>query len=229
MRAVGIVPFGTGNDFALGCGIPKLPFEALKLIVESEPVPVDIGKVKDQVFLNLASFGFPAEVTTDSPSAMKAVLGGFAYVLTGLAKAVTASSKHVRLATSGIQWEGEILAAFICNGRQAGGGFQICPQALLDDGLFEVLIIPEMQTTELLSLADDFMGLTERVESDKIISFQTTWMELDTSEEIQVNLDGEPLEGKSFRFELLNRKLPFFLPPTAPLIGKEARREEGMT
>ena len=75
--ALGIVPLGTANDFATGCGIPTDDvLAALLLAAEGEPTRVDVGKANDRFFLNVASGGFGAEVTSKTPKDMKKVLGG---------------------------------------------------------------------------------------------------------------------------------------------------------
>ncbi len=66
--AVGILPYGTANDFATGCGIPKgNPLAALTLAAEGEPTPIDVGKVNERCFINVASGGFGAKVTAETP------------------------------------------------------------------------------------------------------------------------------------------------------------------
>src|SRR5712664_309460 len=66
--ALGVVPLGTANDFATGCGIQRDPENALALCMEGEALPIDVGKANDRWFLNVASVGFGAEVTaTTSP------------------------------------------------------------------------------------------------------------------------------------------------------------------
>src|SRR6266545_6997398 len=65
--ALGIVPLGTANDFAAGCGIPRDPEQALALCLEGQLVPIDVGKANEHWFLNAASVGFGAAVTATTP------------------------------------------------------------------------------------------------------------------------------------------------------------------
>src|SRR5438477_1937330 len=78
---LGVVPLGTANDFATGCGIPRDPEQALALCMEREGVPIDLGKANKRWFLNAASIGFGAEVTANTPSELKRLLGHAAYTL----------------------------------------------------------------------------------------------------------------------------------------------------
>lgn len=123
LLGVGIVPFGTANDFATECHIPENPVDALQIIAKVQAVPLDVGKVTDRVFINIASCGFPAEITAEAPSKMKQIFSKFAYFLTGLAKATSVSAKQGRLTGPDFEWQGKFLALSVCNGRQAGGGF----------------------------------------------------------------------------------------------------------
>ena len=81
--ALGIVPLGTANDFAAGCGIPRDPEEALALCIEGEAAPIDIGKANEHWFINAASVGFGAEVTATTPPELKRLLGPAAYAVMG--------------------------------------------------------------------------------------------------------------------------------------------------
>jgi YegS/Rv2252/BmrU family lipid kinase len=80
--ALGVLPLGTANDFARGCGIPLEPFEALKLATEGEPVSIDIPSANGVYFANVASGGFGAEVTVGTNPQLKKAMGGGAYALT---------------------------------------------------------------------------------------------------------------------------------------------------
>ena len=220
VKGVGVIPFGTANDFAKQAQISEDPGEALQIILDADAVPLDLGKVNEHVFINIASCGFPAEITTEASSRMKAIFSKFAYFVTGLTKATSTSAKEGHLVGPDLEWRGRILALSICNGRQAGGGFQVCPGALLDDGLFDILIVPDLPAEELLTLADDLLGLGGQWENEKLTYLRTPWLKVSTADTLQVNLDGEPIHGKSFRFEILPGKIPFFL-PSVELIQNE--------
>lgn len=213
--AVAVVPFGTANDFAAMCDIPlDDPLKALELI-ESDPVRIDIGRMNDRLFVNVASGGFGAEVTAETSPEAKQVLGGFAYFLKGLASVTNISPRHVEISAPGFTWSGAVLALSVGNGRQAGGGFQVCPNALLNDGLLDVVVVPEVARDSLLALALDLLRLGKDVNYGHIISLQAPWIHVWARDGLQVNLDGEPVYGDSFRFEVLARALPFCLPPSA--------------
>ena len=71
-----ILPLGTANDFATGCGIPSDPFAALELARQGKVQSVDAVRANDQYFLNVACGGFGAQVTAETPLVLKNFLGG---------------------------------------------------------------------------------------------------------------------------------------------------------
>lgn len=83
--SLALLPLGTANDFAHAAGIPLTPAAALALL-ECEPVAVDVGMAGERAFLNMATGGFGSNVTANTPEELKKVLGGAAYLLTGLSR-----------------------------------------------------------------------------------------------------------------------------------------------
>jgi lipid kinase YegS len=222
--AVGILPFGTANDFATGCGIPlnNVP-QAMHVIVTGQPHLVDVGQVNERFFINVASGGFGAEVSTNTPQFLKDLLGGIAYSLTGLVKAFESKTRQVDFRGHKFHWEGDVLLFAIGNGRRAGGGHLVAPKALLNDRLLDVMLVPNMGILEIPTVLEEMLRIGE-FDTEYVKSFRTPWLQIEAPEELQVNVDGEPLLARSFRFELLDRPLPMLLPEEAPLKPAARRR-----
>lgn len=218
--AVGVIPYGTANDFATGCGIPKgNTAEALQLIIEGVPIPIDVGKVNDGYFINVTSGGFGAEVTAHTPVEMKRVLGGAAYSLMGVVTAAKMSPYRARLITPDSQSEGDLLMMAVGNGRQCGGGFQVTPLAMLNDGLLDLMVVHDAEITKLGTVLNELLNLGAR--DNRYVSYdQLDKFTIETDEVMHMNLDGEPILDTTFHFETLPRCLPFILPSTAPLLQK---------
>ena len=220
---LGVLPYGTANDFAAGCRLPlDDPGGVLSLIANGPPRRVDAGTVNGRPFINVATGGYGAEVTTGTPVEMKSLLGGFAYFLTGLANVTSLVPKQTRLVAEDLEWEGRLLGLAVGNGRQAGGGFQVCPDAQLDDGLLDVLVIPDVEWHELTTLIDDLRQLGQRPDFQRIIYRRARWLEVEARDGLQVNLDGEPLAATHFRFETLPRCVQVCLPEDTPVFGRAA-------
>ncbi len=86
--ALGIMPLGTANDFATSCRIPSDPLESLRLALTGESRSIDAVQANEQFFLNVASVGFGAAVTANTPVELKNFLGGGAYTIAGLIQAL---------------------------------------------------------------------------------------------------------------------------------------------
>ncbi|MBH3427382.1 lipid kinase YegS [Pseudomonas alkylphenolica] len=210
-----LLPLGTANDFARAAGIPLDPLEALALL-EAPAQAIDLGQVGEQVFLNMATGGFGSQVTANTSEDLKKVLGAAAYLFTGLSRFSELSAASVVLQGPDFHWQGDLLALGIGNGRQAGGGHVLCPQAQVDDGLLDISILPAPQEVvgTLRSLLSDGLGL-----ENMFVRARLPWVEIKSSQGLDINLDGEPLQSDSLRFEVLASALRVHLPADSPLLS----------
>ncbi|MBU9846071.1 lipid kinase YegS [Rahnella ecdela] len=212
---LGIVPLGTANDFATACNIPLQPEQALQLAVKGRAVDIDLAKVNDQhFFINMATGGFGTRITTETPEKLKAALGGVSYFIHGLLRLDTLKADSCEIAGPDFHWEGDALVIGIGNGRQAGGGQQICPDALINDGLLQLRLL----TSEEL-LPSFLRSLLNNEENKNIVSASLPWLEITAPHDMTFNLDGEPLTGKQFRIEVLSSAIQCRLPPHCELLG----------
>lgn len=227
LPSLGLLPLGTANDFAHSAGIPLDPTEALRLIVENEPQPIDIGKIEDRFFINVATGGFGTQVTLETPEELKRVLGAAAYLLTGLRKFTSMAPSRARFSGPNFAWEGNFLVLSVGNGRQAGGGHLLCPEAMVDDGMLDVTIIPEIPDGELgITLGDILLnGLAGAEFAERT---RLPWLELESESELTLNLDGESLTGTKFRFQTQPLALRMHLPRECPLLGRSQPQAESL-
>ena len=220
--ALGIVPLGTANDFAAGCGIPRDPEEALALCIEGEAAPIDLGKANEHWFLNAASVGFGAEVTATTPPELKRLLGPAAYAVMGAILAINVHHYHGRLTLPDREITGSGPVAIVGNGRQTGGGVQVAPRARIDDGLLDVLVVRQIPAMALLTAARELQELSP--DGEYISYWQTPWAEVYPEEAIPVNLDGEPVQFSSVRYEAVPRAIRLIVPPNCPItIGNQLK------
>jgi lipid kinase YegS len=217
--ALGVVPLGTANDFATGCGIPHDPEQALALCMEGKKVPIDVGKANEHWFLNAASSGFGAEVTATTPPELKRLLGPAAYAVMGAILATNLHHYQGRLTLPDREITGRGPVAIIGNGRQTGGGVQVAPRARIDDGLLDILAVREIPALALLTAARELQELSP--DGEYISYWQTPWAEVYTEEEIPVNLDGEPALFSSVRYEAVPKAIRFIVPPNCPLLSTQ--------
>jgi lipid kinase YegS len=220
--SLGILPLGTANDFAHSTGVPiGDPAAALQLIAHASPRLIDLGLLNDKPFVNLVSGGFGSRVTVETDPELKRRLGGLAYVLTGISRFSELSANRGSFRAEGFSWEGRFVAVAIGNGRQAGGGVQLCPDALIDDGQLDLMILPELDHAARLDAISRLLRDGAAGVRAGLVRARSPWIEYESDEELNVNLDGEPTLSKHFRVSCRQRVLPVGLGDT-PLVSHQA-------
>lgn len=205
---LGIFPLGTANDFARGLGLPTRDLsECLRIACTREGRTVDVGVMNQRYFINVASLGFGAEITATTPVELKKNLGGGAYTLMGMVKAMNLTPYTGRLLIPGQEAiDGNILFGAVGNNHFAGGGFDIAPNARLDDGLLDVTAImhsPGFSLPELSKELDNPMSPDNRF----VFYRQLPEFTIEADQPLHCNLDGEPVSEKKLKFKVLPRRL----------------------
>lgn len=219
--AMGIVPLGTANDFATACGVPADPRAALLLACTGTPRPVDVARANDRFFVNVASAGFGAAVTAGTPVELKDFLGGGAYALMGILQAVNFTPYECTLRTPDGDHSGAMIVGAVCNGRLAGGGQPLAPDALINDGLLDVVSLVPFAVADIPQVALELATLVAAGgdpwrEGRWVERRQVSWLEAESAGELPVNLDGEPVRAHRFRFEALPGAVRMVLPDDCP-------------
>lgn len=214
-----VLPLGTANDFATAAEIPVEPADTLSLL-ENNPYPCDVIQVNDHYFLNMATGGFGTEVTTQTSEDLKKMLGGAAYLLTGLTRFSEIESAKGHFKGEDFEWEGEFLALGLGNGRQAGGGQRLCPDALINNGLFDVAILPA--DMDLLAGVKELFDSEARQDPNQeglFVRTRLSEMHIETPTSMNLNLDGEPIQNTTFHIRAIPNALRLYLPEHSPLLG----------
>lgn len=232
LPAIGLVPMGTANDFATAAGIPAEPLAALQLVRERDPRAIDLLRIQgddgEHWCANLASGGFGTEVTVETHESLKSLLGGLAYVVTGLGKLGRIEPQHVRLTGPGLEWQGEFIALGIGNGRQAGGGQALCPDAVIDDGLLDLTVIPPLDG-ELAATIGTVLAEGKEAALDRVaLRARLPWLEIAPAAPLTLNLDGEPVQSAGFRIDCVPSRLRMHLPAGSPLLSDAVEGERGL-
>jgi lipid kinase YegS len=218
--ALCIVPLGTANDFAHACHIPLEAPAALHLATTGTPRPIDVGSVAGRPFINMATGGFGTEVTVETRPELKKALHGAAYLITGLTHLAELRPVKARLAGPAFSWSGELLVLAVGNGRQAGGGHILCPDARVDDGLLDLGLLPDVARGQRARALGELLRDGKVALWRHSVTVRLPWIELTADEPVQINLDGEPISGKTLRFEVLPGALDACLPEESPVLGR---------
>jgi lipid kinase YegS len=222
--SLGILPLGTANDFAHATGIPLHDMTAaLQLVADAAPRRIDLGLLDGKPFVNLVSGGFGSRVTVETDPALKRRLGGLAYVLTGISRFAELSANRGAFRAEGFSWEGRFVAVAIGNGRQAGGGVPLCPDALIDDGALDLMILPELDHAARLEAFSHLLHEGAAGIRSGLVTARSPWIEYGSDDDLNVNLDGEPTTARRFRVECRARVLPVRLGESAVLSNPSGR------
>ncbi|WBX94278.1 lipid kinase YegS [Pseudoxanthomonas mexicana] len=221
LPSLGLVPLGTANDFATAAGIPDGPLAALQLVREVVAAPLDLLRIDADDGIhwcaNLASGGFGTEVTVETDEGLKKMLGGLAYLITGIARLGRIDPLQARLRGPDFAWEGDLIALGIGNGRQAGGGQALCPDALVDDGQLDLTIVPDL-SGDVAATVGTLIKEGKHAALDRVATrIRLTWVELASDEPLTLNLDGEPVASRRFRVDCVAGRVRMHLPLACPL------------
>lgn len=188
---VGIIPSGTTNDFARALSIPRDIKKAVDIILDDNKVKaLDIGKVNQHYFVNIAGGGDLTELTYDVPSKLKAAIGQLAYYIKGIEMLPSLRPVSTIIEYDDNVYEGEIMLFLIANTNSVGGFEKLAPDALIDDGVFDLLILKKTNLAEFLRIAS--AGLRgHHIEDDNIIYTQAKRIKVTPKEKMLLNVDGE--------------------------------------
>ena len=210
---LGVMPIGTGNDWARGLRIPKDYAEVAALMADGANRLQDVGVAEfndgtRRHFVNVAGLGFDAHVVEALPDR---TLGPLAY-LAGLAKGLL-SYRAVSLGLTFAERRIDVRAfvLFFAIGRYCGSGMNVAPLAEVDDGLFDVTLVRELSRWEVLkSLRKLFDGTL--LDHPKVLALREAAARVDAGP-VPVEADGELIGRAPVRFSLLPRALRVLAPP----------------
>ena len=213
---LGIVPLGSANDFATACKIPQDLNAALSLACQGKTTAIDAIRANDRTVANIATAGFGAKITAETPTELKNFLGGGAYTLMGLVKSAGFKPYSGRIISAEIEIEGKVIIGAVCNGRQAGGGQQLAPEASLTDGLMDIVLVLDFPATEVNTVIREILG--PGLNGTFVKRFQTAALEVHSIESTPCNLDGEPYQADNILFSIVEKAIDAVLPPDCPCI-----------
>ncbi len=188
---LGYLPQGSTNDFASSLRLPGKPAEAAAAMLSGTPRRLDVGCWNDRYFVYVASFGAFTRSSYTASQAAKNALGHFAYILEGIKDLNSLRPYRVRLTADGEVLDGEYLFGAVCNSTSIGGLMKLEEErVVLDDGKFELLLIPNPRTpADLQNLAVAL--LNQQYDSEGLVFRHAASIHLETEEKLPWSLDGE--------------------------------------
>lgn len=213
--ALGLLPFGTANDFSRALGIPRQLNDAVRNLFEGQTCCIDLGQVGECFFCTVATFGFDSTVTHAVSSGQVPFSGTLGYLWAVLKIISTYPLPVVRLQGEFGEYEGKVLLVASGNTASYGGGMKIAPQANPRDGKLDVCIVGQVSTPTLLSILPRlFWG--GHVDHQAVRVERTAWLDIETLEPQIIYADGDYLGETPAAVKVVPLALNAILPTPLP-------------
>lgn len=206
--ALGVIPTGTGNDFAKAAGIPldwehATQFLADRIANDESPRKIDVGRFNDRYFANGAGVGFDATATRVARS-IRLPIGDLVYLLAIFRTMFDGiATPTLTITADDFSWNGPLTLAAISNGPWVGGMFHIAPMASNSDKVLELLIAKPVTRRRILTLLPKLMN-GKHIDEPEILHRSVTKVKIRSESPLPSHLDGEvqPLQA-AFDIEVL--------------------------
>jgi YegS/Rv2252/BmrU family lipid kinase len=207
---LGIIPIGTGNDFFRSIQ-PKIDIDdAIKKIVDDKTILSDVGIINDVYFLNVSGFGMDSYILENLKKIKKFIKGSFAYTVSTFYTLFSYKSKKIYIEIDGVQLERDIMLVSICNGKYFGGGMMVSPNANIDDGQFELIIVKKMSILRFIKIFGKIFKGTHLF-VDEVEEFKGKKFKIKSDVEIPLNVDGNLIGVTPLEINITNFKLEIFI------------------
>lgn len=226
---IGLLPLGTGNDFARMLHLSEEPDEALTALALEQTVAADVGMLNGRAFINASGGGFISEVTEAVDDGLKSIAGRLAFLIGGANVMLDHEPVAARVSLpagdfSPLSFEAEDRRAegegwrtedgrmvletrlhmfAVCNARQIGGGRLIAPHARIDDGWLDVCLVEEMPMLDFIGLLGKVAAGGSHLGDARVRYFRARELEMRFERPVKVNTDGELLEAPVCGYRVL--------------------------
>ncbi len=205
----GLIPCGTGNDFARKVGVPKKPKEAVKAILAGAEQKLDYIKLADRRCLNVCGLGMDVDVLVKYAS-MKHFSGKIKYYLS-LFYVLTHFKPHrVKFKVGGVEKEQDVFMVAVANGSYIGGGMPISPESDVRDGMLDLVVIDNLKKGKILPALLKFLGGKIHLQPYTKV-YKATEAEVEILDDGKIQIDGEVRTDTKISARIVRNKLKLFL------------------
>ncbi len=217
---IAVIARGTGWDFARSLGLPRNIDRAIDVALSGETRTIDLGRATYRLwaggeaqsfFANVASAGMSGAIAQRANDSSKALGGKVSYLWATFAVFARWSSTEIRVTVDGETRQARMHDVIVANGPYVGGGMKIAPEAELDDGTFDVLLIGDLTKGDLvLTMPKIFRGT--HLPHPKAELLRGAEVSVDADDRLPIELDGEQPGTTPARFEIVPQALRVRVP-----------------
>jgi diacylglycerol kinase (ATP) len=216
---LGILPAGTGNDFAATLAIPDGPELVEEVIRQRRVRTLDVARVRsegvgERFFINVATGGLGAEISSANDEELKKRWGKLSYLRASLEVARNFDMREITLYVDGTAHRVKAVNIAVGNCRYTGGGWPATPKANPEDGLLDVVVIETLGAGELFNLAPAVLAESSYLDKEGVLFVRAKEVRVETQPPgLEFTADGEVIGNEPARFSVLPRALKVIVGP----------------
>ncbi len=211
--SLAVIPCGSGNDFIRSLTSRWSIEDIVERTIDGSEKSIDVIKVNERYFINIASVGFDAEVVYNARKIKKipGLPGSVAYILGILSTVFKYGGSHMHINIDGNRIDKKLLLTAVANGRYYGGGMLPVPAARIEDGLIDICTVDAISKVKILAF---FPKLIKGTHGDmKEVSFyKGKRVEIASNHDMTINTDGEVIRGQEIVFEVIPKGVRIIVP-----------------
>lgn len=198
---IGILPTGTANDFSKALNVTFEIEEGIERIIHSLPKKIDIGKINDRYFVNVASAGMFTDVSQRINPDLKNSIGKVSYYIKGIEEALHLREFKINVFSEECNYNGNMYLMLVFNGKTAGN-INLAYKAELDDGYLDVIIFKVMPIPRSIPLLINLLKgeHLDNSNEDELLYFKTKKIKIECCDGLVTDIDGE--KGPDFPLEI---------------------------
>jgi diacylglycerol kinase (ATP) len=215
--ALAVIPSGTGNDFARHLGLDrKDPMSAVSMLSTPNIRKIDVVRIhtpeRERYYVNVGGAGFDSEVN-EHANGVRFLKGTAKYIFSTFAILARFKAGDFKVSVDGEEHSFRGMMLAVGNGTSYGGGMQVCPQAVSDDGMLDLCVIQELPKRQfVVTFPKVFKG--RHVDHPAVRMLRGTQVEISADRPFLVYADGERVGSLPATFTVVPSALPVVVPPS---------------